>query len=370
VCFTARGLGYLPGVLIGGKICDAFPQHGHRSMLLLLLVIAGMNALVPAAGSLPLLVAAFAVVGVSLGGVNTVLNAHMSWLWGAKLAPYMHAMHTAFALGAFIAPVLLGESFAIVSKEGGGASTASSGFRQHVARMGPPYWGVSVAMAVAALLLARAMPPERLGGGDVQQKQQKQREHCEPTRSEAGGCVVIPSEGSPADTEPPSTPQRPPLAAKVAPLSIDSDSTSASTASPVAVGSDERPTPLPCAFALGMLLFAYVGAEVGTGGWVLEYAIIRKLMTERRASYLVACFWGCLAAGRLASVFVSRCMTARTLLFGGICGCFVPLLVLAAAPDSVPAVWLAVGVYGFLLAPLFAAVMSLPVELGFKYVAL
>ena len=71
-----------------------------------------------------------------------------------------------------------------------------------------------------------------------------------------------------------------------------------------ATGCTVAPAVLPFSLTLvlGTLLFTYVGAEVGFGGWLLEYALMQGLLGEGDASLLVSLFWGSMAAGRLLAV--------------------------------------------------------------------
>lgn len=49
-------------------------------------------------------------------------------------------------------------------------------------------------------------------------------------------------------------------------------------------------------------LAAYVGLELGFGGWIFTYATDRRAMTPADAAYLTSVFWGSFMLGRLVSI--------------------------------------------------------------------
>ncbi len=82
VLFTARGLGYLAGVLGGGKVCDATSSHAHRALAVCCISIAVLNGVVPVAPNLPALVVVYSILGLFLGAVDAINNTLLAWLHG------------------------------------------------------------------------------------------------------------------------------------------------------------------------------------------------------------------------------------------------------------------------------------------------
>ncbi len=109
--FTARSLGYLLGSLISGRLYDRFP--GHRVIAGVLLVMAGMMAVVPTVPILWLLALVLLVLGLGEGGLDVGGNTLLVWVYQDKVGPFMNALHFFFGVGAFISPIIV--AFAIQS---------------------------------------------------------------------------------------------------------------------------------------------------------------------------------------------------------------------------------------------------------------
>lgn len=103
--FTTRALGYLVGSFIGGRLYDRLP--GHRTMAAALLGIALMLALVPTISLLWILTAVLLVIGFMEGVVDVGGNTLIVWVHREGVPPYMNGLHLFFAVGAFLAPVLI-----------------------------------------------------------------------------------------------------------------------------------------------------------------------------------------------------------------------------------------------------------------------
>jgi FHS family Na+ dependent glucose MFS transporter 1 len=107
ILFSARAFGYLLGSVAIGRLYDRLA--GHRVMaIMLLLMMAGMIA-VPAVPLLPLLVAVFLFLGITEAGVDVGGNTLIIWRHGARVGPFMNAMHFCFGVGAFVAPIIIAQ---------------------------------------------------------------------------------------------------------------------------------------------------------------------------------------------------------------------------------------------------------------------
>jgi fucose permease len=108
ILFSARAFGYLLGSVAIGRLYDRLT--GHRVMaVMLLLMMAGMIA-VPAVPLLPLLAAVFLFLGVSEAGVDVGGNTLIVWRHGARVGPFMNAMHFCFGVGSFVAPIIIAQA--------------------------------------------------------------------------------------------------------------------------------------------------------------------------------------------------------------------------------------------------------------------
>ena len=75
---------------------------------------------------------------------------------------------------------------------------------------------------------------------------------------------------------------------------------------PIAAPEQEFRLPMsPTAWVMGAVLFLYVGAEFGLGAWVSSFARETVDAGVFVSAVIAACYWGALAAGRLASVSTS-----------------------------------------------------------------
>lgn len=104
--FPARSGGYLLGVMAGGRLFDRWP--GHPLMAAMLLVMAAGLSLAPLSPALPLLIAAFALLGAAEGALDVGGNTLLTWLFPTGLGPWMNGLHFFFGVGAFLSPLIVG----------------------------------------------------------------------------------------------------------------------------------------------------------------------------------------------------------------------------------------------------------------------
>lgn len=103
--FTAGSLGYLFGAAGGGQLFDRF--NGHRLMLIALLVMTLMCVVAPLASSFFILIAAIFILGLGQGLLDVGGNVNIFRVIKVKAGAYLNALHFAFGVGAFIAPILI-----------------------------------------------------------------------------------------------------------------------------------------------------------------------------------------------------------------------------------------------------------------------
>lgn len=103
--FTARGLGYLIGSVLGGRLYDL--MKGHPVMGGVLILVAVMMGLIPLLPVLWLLVVAIFLIGVFQGALDVGGNTLLVWVHGDRVDPYMNALHFFFGIGASLSPVII-----------------------------------------------------------------------------------------------------------------------------------------------------------------------------------------------------------------------------------------------------------------------
>jgi FHS family Na+ dependent glucose MFS transporter 1 len=139
--FTAHSLGYLIGSFAGGRLYDRKHLSGHRIMAGMLGIMAVMMCLIPQMPLLWLLTVAVLVLGWSEGTLDVGGNALLVWVHGDKVGPFMNALHFAWGVGAFVAPVFVAQAIL----RSGDISWA--------------YWGLALLMVPPAIGLLRVPSP-------------------------------------------------------------------------------------------------------------------------------------------------------------------------------------------------------------------
>jgi FHS family Na+ dependent glucose MFS transporter 1 len=107
------------------------------------------------------------------------------------------------------------------------------------------------------------------------------------------------------------------------------------------------------------ILFFYVGAELGFGGWIYTYALEINLADETTAAYLTSAFWGAFSVGRLVSIPLATRLRPRYLMFIDFAGCLVGILVIMLFSGSQVALWTGSMLVGFSMASIFPVTISL-----------
>ena len=142
ILFSARALGYLVGSVATGRLYDRL--SGNRVMAVMLaLMMVGMIA-APAVALLPLLVGVFLFLGITEAGVDVGGNTLIVWRHGARVGPFMNAMHFCYGVGAFIAPIVIAQAILRT----GGITWA--------------YRALALLMLPAVIWVARTPSPRRL----------------------------------------------------------------------------------------------------------------------------------------------------------------------------------------------------------------
>ncbi len=137
--FASRSIGYVIGALGGARLYDRF--SGHSMLACALVLVAVSLATIPWIGSLWLLLAAFAILGVAQAMVDVGGNTLLIWTYGDRVDPIMNALHFCFGAGAFLAPALVG----LASRWQGGATA--------------PYMLIAVLIAPLAVSISRRRSP-------------------------------------------------------------------------------------------------------------------------------------------------------------------------------------------------------------------
>lgn len=107
ILFTARSLGYLLGSWRGGRLFDQLP--GHVVIAVGLAAMAATMLAIPLIPALWLLALLLLLLGIGESILDIGGNTLLVWIHRAKVPPYMNALHFSFGLGAFLAPLIIGQ---------------------------------------------------------------------------------------------------------------------------------------------------------------------------------------------------------------------------------------------------------------------
>eukprot|EP01118_Nematostelium_gracile_P004163 TRINITY_DN14896_c0_g1_i1.p1 TRINITY_DN14896_c0_g1~~TRINITY_DN14896_c0_g1_i1.p1 ORF type:complete len:444 (-),score=93.81 TRINITY_DN14896_c0_g1_i1:1-1269(-) len=106
-------------------------------------------------------------------------------------------------------------------------------------------------------------------------------------------------------------------------------------------------------------LFFDVGAELGLGGYLYSYSVLKGLAGETESAFLVSGFWGFLAVGRTAAVPISIYCSAAQILAGSIGLCIFSALLWIIFSNSHAVLWIGCVGYGLGIASFFPTSINL-----------
>jgi FHS family Na+ dependent glucose MFS transporter 1 len=156
--FTAVGLGYLIGSVVGGRLYDRV--RGHPVMALMILAISVTMFLVPLIPELWLLTVVVLVLGMAEGVLDVGGNTLLVWVHRASVTPFMNALHFFFGVGAFLSPIIIAQAVLF----GGDIKWA--------------YWALALVILPVAAFLLRLPSPGAI-------KNQAAKRHAETDRSDS-----------------------------------------------------------------------------------------------------------------------------------------------------------------------------------------
>ena len=109
---------------------------------------------------------------------------------------------------------------------------------------------------------------------------------------------------------------------------------------------------------IALFFFCHAGTLQAFGGWIYTYALKMNITGPQMAGVLTSLYWGMFTFGRLVSIHLSRKLRCETMLWGGLAGSFIGILILMGMPANPTAIWSGTILLGVCLAPLFAAMMA------------
>ncbi|XP_071850763.1 uncharacterized protein [Apostichopus japonicus] len=102
--FSGRGLGYLGGTMLGGVF---FEYWNPQLLMAVSLALACLGMFIIAfSKALWVLISMMSFVGIAMGILDTGANVVCIKMWGKRASAFLQMLHFAFAVGAFLAPLL------------------------------------------------------------------------------------------------------------------------------------------------------------------------------------------------------------------------------------------------------------------------
>jgi fucose permease len=308
VFFSSRAAGYFLGSL-GSSVIDRFPAQGNRLIAAGLFVAGGTTALVPLMTSLAAAGACFFFVGVSMGtldcGANVMLLNEFA-AKGIRVDPFMQALHAAFAVGAFISPLWM--HFLTVT------------YNHAVA-----LWSMAALFPIFALLVLLV-----LGAPTVRPPKPADDDDDDDAVAAASGGLAATADG-------------------------DHDAAALERVRSSRAQARRRNWILQLSLVglAALFLALYVGAEVGSGGYIDVYAQRYIGLSADDAAFLNAGYWGSFMAGRILAVFIATRVSPFTMMASSLlCGCTALLLPMTFGATTAT-LWPAFILYGLAMAPCF-----------------
>jgi MFS transporter, FHS family, L-fucose permease len=118
----------------------------------------------------------------------------------------------------------------------------------------------------------------------------------------------------------------------------------------------------PSLWLLALLMFLYVGGEMGVGGWTTVYLARTSSLSPSAIALVVSAYWLALTAGRLAGAALGARVTAGALLLLGVVGSCLGALLLFLGWGGVASTVAGTLVLGFCYGPIFPTAVVMTTE--------
>ncbi len=116
-------------------------------------------------------------------------------------------------------------------------------------------------------------------------------------------------------------------------------------------------------WALALLMFLYVGIEMGLGGWTTVYLDRTTALSVPAVAWVVSGYWLALTGGRLVGAFLGTRVSARTLIAVSLAGSLAGALLLAAGGGNLVLTVSGILLCGVAFGPVFPTVVVLATEI-------
>jgi fucose permease len=118
----------------------------------------------------------------------------------------------------------------------------------------------------------------------------------------------------------------------------------------------------PALWLLALIMFLYVGGEMGVGGWTPRYLEKTTALSTGSIALVVSAYWAALTVGRLAGAVLGARMSASRLLLLSVAGSLLGAAIVPLAGGSVVATVAGTLILGVAYGPVFPTAVVLATE--------
>ena len=108
-----------------------------------------------------------------------------------------------------------------------------------------------------------------------------------------------------------------------------------------------------------MILFLYVGGEIGFGNWIFTYVTETGVATIAQGDTLTSIFWGALTVGRLLSIMLVKKLNPLQMLTLNFSGWVAGMVLILIFPNSSTILWIGTIILGFFMSSIFPMIFAI-----------
>eukprot|EP01080_Neovahlkampfia_damariscottae_P002376 gene2376-2841_t len=301
--FTARGVTWVVGTLLGGKFLDYITAptfkyshivHPHFVYTTILSVLVLMYTAIPIITNYYLLLILHVAYGFFAGMLDLFPNVLIMWIWKEKSGPFIQLLHAFYGIGAFVSPFIAG----LIMEKG------------NLLRFYWAFWINSILVLICIICFMFLPIP------DLSRNEEKKPQNIEEDEEEKKEKTFSFST----------------LISKQNQMSI----------------------------VIALLLGFYVGGEVAYGGLLANYVVGQGIGTEKMAAYLTSAFWLSFTVGRVLSAFISIFLDPRFYITTSFSISIIGLALILIFSNSIVVLWISTLLVGFFYGPIYAIALSYP----------
>ncbi|ESO07402.1 hypothetical protein HELRODRAFT_170736 [Helobdella robusta] len=350
--FTSQLLFSLIGATLAGYVVDKI--DANIILFINTLLVPLSMAFLPFSRSIWSLTAILALMGLNMGFIDCIANLQMFNVFGDSVAPFLHALHFCYGIGAFVSPVisepyLLNEDCTVfvetVTDEPNLVVDAQSGLVMYRNDSGEPastleeaqemtkvkyaFWIMSAIQAPVAILVFLLVHKMRSRG-------------WMPVQQEVAQIEVVATDQ-----------------ALIEKKLKELEQSNLKTAERLMFMS-ERKQVIAITVGTATLMFIYDGLQSAFGGYIYAYAVKSIVdLSKTEGAYLNALFWGMFALGRLISIYLATKFTPAFMLLCNIMGCMLSMTLILLLRHNHVILYLGTGVYGLALSSVAPSTISM-----------